>query len=265
MDCLVLPSLVALFSLLLLLTAYLHPCPLGLVGFYWQEVCVRLSKEGARQSPSLACPASGCHYGVSSSVHLGAGSSGQGISGCHHCHFVVRPWGPQAGLFALGGEYLLISSFLTLNFPFFCMFSLDLLEKGLLFVNGLWFGWNRLFSSFFSSYASIFFCKDGNGFILLLQGLQVVVSTVWSFLNVWIPWTVLTVKCISIVSLGRAHQRKPKKKSQVGLSSQDIVSKNIYYAMPKWELILIGLKASICKQPIGGLGDKVVWAIDTLS
>ena len=53
------------------------------------------------------------------------------------------------GLLALGGANLIASSFLTLDFSLFCLFSLDLLEIGLLFVNGLGFGWNRFFSSLF--------------------------------------------------------------------------------------------------------------------
>ena len=61
-----------------------------------------------------------------------------------------------------------------------------------------------------------------------LQGLQVAVLTVCCFLNVWIPWTVLTVNYICIVPLGGKQQRKLKKKSHVGLSSQAIVCKNIY-------------------------------------
>ena len=66
-----------------------------------------------------------------------------------------------AGLFALDGASLDMSSLLILDFLFFCMLFLDLLEKGLLFVNGLAFGWNRPLSSFFSSsYAFIFFCNS---------------------------------------------------------------------------------------------------------
>ena len=83
-----------------------------------------------------------------------------------------------SGLFALGGANLLTSSFLTLDLTFSCLFCLDLFGKGLHFVNGLGFMWNRPLSSFFSSlYAFIFFCKEGNDFIHLLQGLQAAVST----------------------------------------------------------------------------------------
>ena len=56
-----------------------------------------------------------------------------------------------AGLFVFGGANLLTSSFLTLDLPSFCLFSLGLYGTGLLFVNGLGFRWNRLFSSNFSS------------------------------------------------------------------------------------------------------------------
>ena len=61
-----------------------------------------------------------------------------------------------AGLFALGGMNLAMSSLPILDFTFFCTLFLDLLEKGLLFVNGLGFGWNSLFSSFFPPHMLLF-------------------------------------------------------------------------------------------------------------
>ena len=152
------------------------------------------------------------------------------------------------GLFALGGANLAMFSLLILDFPLFCVLFLDLLEKGLLLVKG--FEWNGLFLSFFSSsHVSIFLCKDANGFIHLLQGLQVAVSTVWSFLNVWIPWTSFIVSSTSIVSMGRVHQRNLKTKSQTGFISQAIVCKNIYAGFIQF---LWGIIGSQC-EPIEAL------------
>ena len=76
-----------------------------------------------------------------------------------------------AGLFALGGAKHPMSSFLL---PF--DLSLNLLVGRFFFINWMGFGWNGLFSSFFSSYTSIFFWGNRNGFIHLLKGLQVAVS-----------------------------------------------------------------------------------------
>ena len=132
-----------------------------------------------------------------------------------------------AGLFALGGAKHPLSNFLCMLF--LLDLSLDLLVGGFFLVNWIGFGQNGLFSSFFSSsYASIFFRRDANSFICLLQGLQVLDSDVWSFLSMWIPWTILTICLMSVVSIGRVHQRNPKMKSQVGFKSQAIVCKNIY-------------------------------------
>ena len=104
----------------------------------------RFCAELAWQSPSLACPASECYCGVGSSVHLGAGICRSGI-GVVATVALEGGNGPHrfAGLFALGGANLLTSGFLTLALPLFCFFSLDLFGKGLLFENGLGFGWNR--------------------------------------------------------------------------------------------------------------------------
>ena len=123
--------------------------------------------------PSLACPASRCHccgcisYLGACNTSCGCGAGLHGLS--------RRQQGPQVcQLLHLGWGKLSHVQPSNLGLPFFCMLFLDLLEKRLLFVNGLGPGWNRFLPPFFSSsYASIFFCKEGDGFIHLLQGLQV--------------------------------------------------------------------------------------------
>ena len=90
---------------------------------------------------------------------------------------------------------------------------------GSLFVNSIGLEQRGLFSSLFSSNALIFFLRDRSGLIHLLQG---------SFLNVCMPWTVLTVSSTLIVFMGKEHWRNPKKRSYAGFNSQTVVCKNIY-------------------------------------
>ena len=128
-----------------------------------------------------------------------------------------------AGLFAIGGAKHPRSNFLW--FPPALDLFLSLFVARVFFINWMWLGQNRLFSSFFSLYASVLFCRDGNGVIYLLQELQLAVSVVLSFKNVWM---VLTVSSTSMVYVGRVHHRKPKRKPCMGFKSQAIVCKNIY-------------------------------------
>ena len=99
--------------------------------------------------PISCMSASGCYCGVGSSVHFGLAVVGVALV---FVATVVLAQGNEAqtfaGLFAFGEANLLTLGFLTLDLPFFCLFSLDLFGKGLLLVNELGFGWNRLFYLF---------------------------------------------------------------------------------------------------------------------
>ena len=177
-----------------------------------------LNTKGAGCSPFLAC-FTGCYWRARGG-YLGIDSHG---GGC--CGFWCRQWGPQN---ALGGAKDPITSFLDMDLLLLWDLSLDLFEVVALCEYD-WLELKGLFSSLLSSSnASIFILSKWKGFIHLLQGLHVADSLVWPFLYVCMPLTIITVTSISMVSSGRAHQKNPNRKLQVGFSSQAIVYKNIY-------------------------------------
>ena len=65
----------------------------------------------------------------------------------------------------------------------------------------------------------IFHLREGNGITFLLHGVKIMDSMVWSFLYVYIPITVLTVRSMSTMSVNKQVLIDPKIKLQTGLIS----------------------------------------------
>ena len=78
-----------------------------------------------------------------------------------------------------------------------------------------------------SIYVSIFLTSDGKGVMHEPHGLHTNDCDLWSFLKVWLPFSICTVISTSMVSSGRLHWKNPYKKLHWSLISQAIFSGRI--------------------------------------
>ena len=83
-----------------------------------------------------------------------------------------------------------------------------------------WYG--AVMVCFCLRYSVIFLCKDGKGFTSVPQGLNLITWVFLSFLNLWISHKVWTISSTSIVSSGRLHEKKSKRKLQFAARLQAI-------------------------------------------
>ena len=78
-----------------------------------------------------------------------------------------------------------------------------------------------------SMYAAIFLISDGKGLMHEPHRLHTDVFELWSFLKVWIPFSICTVISTSVDSFSRLHWKNPYKKLHWGVRSQAIFSVRI--------------------------------------
>ena len=76
-------------------------------------------------------------------------------------------------------------------------------------------------------YISIFLCSDGKGLMHELHGLHTDDSALWSFLKLFMPFSVHTVIYTFIVSSGRSQWKNSYRKLYWGTRSQPIFSGRI--------------------------------------
>ena len=67
-----------------------------------------------------------------------------------------------------------------------------------------------------------FLHKEGKGIMVLLHVENTMDSAIWSFLHMYIPFTICIVNSTSTVSIGSPVCIDPKMKSQMGLISMAI-------------------------------------------